>query len=448
MSHPGLEEECAALRAQVAELSARLAATAPAGDGPPREERAPDPEGELAVLRAAFRDLADAVIISDHEGRLVHCNDAATKMLGAGLAHLQPADWADTYHVFLPDGVTPFPSSEFPLQRALRGEITEGVGMLARSEALPEGVSLSVSGRPIRDKDGELLGAVVVFGDVGVRKRYEAERERRRNADAQRIAAEKDRLRLARILQGFLDNLDVVVWAIDDKGICTFHDGRGVESAGLTRGQLVGQNFFEIYSGDHLQRALAGNHVHVIDDGEGVIWEHWMVPVAEEDKRISGVIGMSVNVTEPHKAKLELEGKLALIQRQQEVILNLETPIIQVWDHVLTLPMVGVVDSRRAARVTDDLLAAVARTQSRFAILDLTGVEVVDTATAAHMLNILSAVRLLGAEGIITGIRPTVAQTMISLGLDLSRVRTLATLRDGLGFAIRQLGSKGARSPS
>ncbi|TKD06335.1 STAS domain-containing protein [Polyangium fumosum] len=445
MSHPGLEEECAALRAQVAELSARLATTVPAGDGPPREERTPDPGGELALLRAALRDLADGVVISDHEGTLVHCNEAAMKMMGPVLAHIQPADWAETYRVFRPDGVTPFPSSEFPLQRALRGETTEGVGMLARTHAVPEGVALSVSGRPIRGKDGELLGAVVVFGDVGERKRYEAERERRRQADAQRIVAEKERLRMARILQGLLDNLDVVVWAIDDKGTCTFHDGRGAESAGLQRGQLVGQNFFEIYSPHDLKRALTGTPVHVIDEGEGVIWEHWMIPV-EEDKRITGLIGMSVNVSEPHKAKLELEAKLALIQRQQEVILNLETPIIQVWDHILTLPMVGVVDSRRAARVTDDLLAAVARTQSRFAILDLTGVEVVDTATAAHMLNILSAVRLLGAEGIITGIRPTVAQTMISLGLDLSRVRTLATLRDGLGFAIRQLGSKGARA--
>jgi anti-anti-sigma regulatory factor len=148
---------------------------------------------------------------------------------------------------------------------------------------------------------------------------------------------------------------------------------------------------------------------------------------------------MSLNVTEAHQAKAELEAKLAVIQRQQEVIFNLETPIIQVWDEVLTLPMVGVVDSKRAARLTDDLLGRVTQTQARFAILDMTGVDVVDTGTAGHILNIIAAVRLLGAEGIITGIRPNVAQTMISLGLDLSRVRTLATLRDGLSFAIRRL---------
>ncbi|WP_282417836.1 PAS domain-containing protein [Polyangium sp. 15x6] len=438
---PGLEEECAALRARVVELEARLAATEAAGKDQHRAGSAPDAESELSLLRAALHTLADGVIVCDREGRLVYSNAAAEAMLGQATTDARPPDWSERYGLFLPDGVTPFPSSELPLSRAMRGEVTDRVEMFTRSEQHPEGVSMAVSGRPVRGKDGDLLGAVVVFCNIGERKRYEAERERRQRADARRTAAEKERLRMARLLQGLLDNLDVVVWAVDPKGICTFHEGRGVESAGLTRGQLVGQNFLDVYPSDHVARALAGNHIHVIDDGEEVIWEHWMVPVTEDDKRVSEVIGMSVNITEAHHAKKEIEAKLALIERQQEVILNLETPVIQVWDHVLTLPMVGVVDSRRAARVTDDLLAAVSRTQARFAILDLTGVEVVDTATAGHMLNILSAVRLLGAEGIITGIRPTVAQTMVSLGLDLTRVRTLATLRDGLSFAIRRLPS-------
>ncbi|WP_272423579.1 PAS domain-containing protein [Polyangium jinanense] len=441
MVHAGLEEECAALRARVVELEARLAASESAGKGQHRAGSAPDPESELSLLRAALHTLADGVILCDQEGRLVHFNAAAEAMLGQATTDANPSDLS-RYRLYLPDGVTPFPPSESPLARARRGEVTDSVEMFARSEQQPQGVSMAVSGRPIRDKDGELLGAVVVLCDIGERKRFAAERERRQRADAQRIAAEKERLRMARLLQGLLDNLDVVVWAVDPKGVCTFHDGRGSESASLTRGQLIGQNFLEIYPTDHVGRALAGNHIHVIDEGEGVIWEHWMVPVLEDDKRVSEVIGLSLNITEAHHAKKEIEAKLALIERQQEVIFNLETPVIQVWDHVLTLPMVGVVDSRRAARVTDDLLAAVSRTQARFAILDLTGVEVVDTATAGHMLNILSAVRLLGAEGIITGIRPTVAQTMVSLGLDLSRVRTLATLRDGLSFAIRRLPSR------
>jgi rsbT co-antagonist protein RsbR len=135
----------------------------------------------------------------------------------------------------------------------------------------------------------------------------------------------------------------------------------------------------------------------------------------------------------------EMQNKLDLIERQQEVIRNLETPIMELWERVVTLPMVGVVDSARAARVMDDLLAAVSRLGARFAILDLTGVDTVDTATAAHLLGLISALRLLGTEGIITGIRPTVAQTVVSLGLDLSRVVTCANLREGLRLCIRRM---------
>ena len=151
------------------------------------------------------------------------------------------------------------------------------------------------------------------------------------------------------------------------------------------------------------------------------------------------MIGVTLDKSDMKRATKELEARLELIERQQEVIRNLETPIIQVWDRVVTLPMVGIVDSRRAARVMDDLLAAVVRTQASFAILDLTGVDTVDTATAGHLFGLIRAIRLLGAEGIITGIRPTVAQTMVTLGLDLTHLSTCANLREGLKLCIRRM---------
>ncbi len=257
-------------------------------------------------------------------------------------------------------------------------------------------------------------------------------------------------LEMAHVLRVLLEHLEMVVWVIDETGTFTFHDGKALEQVGLTRGQFIGQNVFTLYgdSGvDGIRRALAGVASHDVTHAHGVDWENWQIPIRGEQGDVTGVVGLSLNVTDSIRTKDELTAKLALIERQQEVIQTLETPIIQVWDHVLTLPMVGVVDSRRAARVTDDLLAAVSRTQARFAILDLTGVDVVDTGTASHMMNIISAVRLLGAEGIITGIRPNVAQTIISLGVDLTRVRTLATLRDGLSLAIRKLTENGRSEP-
>ena len=107
---------------------------------------------------------------------------------------------------------------------------------------------------------------------------------------------------------------------------------------------------------------------------------------------------------------------------------------------MLTVPIVGVIDAVRASHLLEELLAAVLRARARFAILDLTGVDVVDTSAADHFFKILRAIELLGARCIITGIKPAVAQTMTSLGIDMSRVATMATLEDALQSCLRAMG--------
>lgn len=116
------------------------------------------------------------------------------------------------------------------------------------------------------------------------------------------------------------------------------------------------------------------------------------------------------------------------------------TPIIRVWDDVVTLPIVGVVDSVRASEMKEALLQSVARTGARFAIVDMTGVETVDTATADHIMRLMQGVQLLGAQGIITGIQPAVAQIMVSLGVDMGGVMTLRSLQEGLRYSLRKMG--------
>jgi rsbT co-antagonist protein RsbR len=138
----------------------------------------------------------------------------------------------------------------------------------------------------------------------------------------------------------------------------------------------------------------------------------------------------------------ELEDKLATIERQQHAISQLSSPIIQVWEGVLTVPIVGVLDATRAAHLLESLLDAVLRARARYAILDLTGVDFVDTSAADRFFKILTAVELLGAKCIVSGIKATVAQTMIALGIDMSRVETMATLEDALQSCLRGLGYK------
>ena len=129
-----------------------------------------------------------------------------------------------------------------------------------------------------------------------------------------------------------------------------------------------------------------------------------------------------------------------MISRQQAELLELSTPVVQLWDGVLALPLIGTLDSSRTQVVMQNLLDAIVKTRSDFAIIDITGVPVVDTLVAQHLLKTVAAARLMGAECLISGIRPQIAQTIIHLGVDLAGVVTKATLADAFAIALRKVG--------
>jgi rsbT co-antagonist protein RsbR len=129
-----------------------------------------------------------------------------------------------------------------------------------------------------------------------------------------------------------------------------------------------------------------------------------------------------------------------VISRQQQELLELSTPVVQLWDGILALPLIGTLDSARTQVVMQNLLDAIVKTRSDFAIIDITGVPVVDTLVAQHLLKTVAAARLMGAECMISGIRPQIAQTIIHLGVDLSDVITKATLADAFTLTLRRAG--------
>jgi rsbT co-antagonist protein RsbR len=135
-----------------------------------------------------------------------------------------------------------------------------------------------------------------------------------------------------------------------------------------------------------------------------------------------------------------LRARQDLITRQQQDMLELSTPVVKLWEGVLALPMIGTLDSSRTQVVMESLLERIVETGSDIAILDITGVPTVDTLTAQHLLKTVTAARLMGAECIISGIRPQIAQTIVHLGVDLGDVITKATLADAFKLALSRLG--------
>ena len=129
-----------------------------------------------------------------------------------------------------------------------------------------------------------------------------------------------------------------------------------------------------------------------------------------------------------------------IIARQQREMLELSTPVVKLWDGILALPMIGTLDSARTQQVMESLLDRIMETGSAVAILDITGVPTVDTLTAQHLIKTVTAARLMGAECIISGVRPQIAQAIVHLGVDLGDVTTKASLADAFAFALKRTG--------
>ena len=129
-----------------------------------------------------------------------------------------------------------------------------------------------------------------------------------------------------------------------------------------------------------------------------------------------------------------------VINRQQEEMLELSTPVVKLWDGILALPMIGTLDSARTQIVMELLLQRIVETGSEIAIIDITGVPTVDTLVAQHLLKTVTAIRLMGADCIISGVRPQIAQTIVHLGVDLQGITTKATLADALAVALKRIG--------
>ena len=141
-----------------------------------------------------------------------------------------------------------------------------------------------------------------------------------------------------------------------------------------------------------------------------------------------------------HTIKSYQKAREDVISRQQQELLELSTPVVKIWEGILALPMIGTLDSARTQIVMESLLQRIVETEAQIAIIDITGVPTVDTLVAQHLLKTVTAIRLMGADCIISGVRPQIAQTIVHLGVDLQGVTTKANLADALALALKRSG--------
>jgi PAS domain S-box-containing protein len=256
-----------------------------------------------------------------------------------------------------------------------------------------------------------------------------------------------------RLRENILDtiNLPMCVYRIDSPSEWRMaYVNRAAVPAGLPHDGGLGMLIEEIMPPDpvaklrrQLQRCIETDAPYTVEDtydvGTHVMWTRsTFAPMHDETGRISHLICYWDDITEQKRREQEERAEQEeIIRHQQATLAELSTPLLAISESTVVMPLVGAVDSRRVQQMMDALLSGVADSRASIVILDITGVSVVDTQVANAFIRASQAVRLLGAQVVLTGIRPEVAQTLVGLGVDLSTIITRSTLRDGITYALQ-----------
>ena len=252
-------------------------------------------------------------------------------------------------------------------------------------------------------------------------------------------------------LRAVIDHvLDGIITMTADRTVNSFNSA-AERIFGYDAAEVIGKNVKmlmpEPYHGEHdgyVESYLETGEAKIIGIGREVTGRRkdgstMPIDLAVTEMRVGRrrmFVGILRDITERKEAE-------ATIAAQSRAIMELSTPVLKVWDEVVLLPLIGSIDSHRANQIIENLLDAIVRTEARVAVIDVTGVPVIDTFVGKHLLKTVAAAEMLGAKVLLTGVSPEIAQTLIKAGVDLSMVRTCGPLRVGVAEALRLIG----RSP-
>lgn len=269
--------------------------------------------------------------------------------------------------------------------------------------------------------------------------------------EARDVTAEVALQRRQDLMRALADHLPLGIFAKGPDGRHLYANTAFAASLGRTPEEVVGIDDFALFEPEiaaDLRRndleIAAGGRVMTREDagvGPHVGRMYWTLkfPLLGDGGEVVAVCGIIQDITDrkqTEQAREELQA--AVIASQQTLLAELSSPLIPLADGVLAMPLIGTIDAARAEHIVEALLAGVSAQRARTVILDITGVRTIDTRVAAALLRAAGAVRLLGAEAVLTGIGPEVAQTLVGLGVELRGVTTLASLRAGIEYARRR----------
>ncbi len=250
------------------------------------------------------------------------------------------------------------------------------------------------------------------------------------------------------LLQLLVENVrDYAIILLDLDGRVLSWSPAAERLKGWTADEIVGQPFARFYTEEDVRRGkpqleleAAGTKGRFEDEGWRVrkdgsrFWASVVIaPLRDSEGKLRGYGKVTRDLTDRRAAEEKIR------QQAQEILEMATVPIVQVWEGIVLVPLIGTLDSQRTHQLMERLLQRVSETSSPVAVIDITGVPTIDTQTAQHLIETITAVRLLGADVVLTGVRPSIAQTLVHLSIDLANVITRSSLAAGLQHALKML---------
>jgi PAS domain S-box-containing protein len=369
-------------------------------------------EAHIRLLVDSITDYA--IITLDNTGLVTTWNKGAQRIQG-----FRPAEIIGRhFSCFYPQERIDAGYPEQALQIAATEGRCEDEGWRLRKDGSRFWANVIIT--PLRDEAGHLIG----FGKVT------------RDQSARRRASERFRL--------IVESAPNAIVMANEDGIIVLINSQTEQLFGYGRDELTGQSVDRLvperirrdhpsyragFFTDPKARPMgAGRDLYgVHKDGHEIPIEIGLNPLVTEEGPF--VIASIIDITARKQAE-------ATIARQAQEILEVSTPVVQVWEGVIAAPLIGTLDSQRTEQFMERLLQRIVETNSPVALVDITGVPMIDTQTAQHLIETVTAVRMLGAQVILTGVRPALAQTLVHLGIDLSHIVTRSSMSAGLQVAL------------
>ena len=360
--------------------------------------------------RSLIEASLDLLVTISPEGKVTDVNEATIQVTGVSREHLIGSDFSDYFTE--PD------KARAGYKKVLSEGLVKNYPLTIRHTS-GRMIDVLYNASVYRNEAGEVQGVFATARDITEIKKVEKARA------------------LAAIVES---SEDAIIGKGLDGTVLSWNSG-AERTYGYSAREMVGKSISILTPPDHpdevsgiLRRIGQGEYIEhyetirIRKDGQRIDVSLTISPIKDESGRITGASTIGRDITESKR-------KEETIRRQTQEILELSTPVIQVWQGVVVAPLIGTMDSARTQRFMERFLNAIVNTNSSVALVDITGVPTIDTQTAQHLIEAISSAQLLGTKVVLTGVRPAIAQTLVHLGIDLSEIDTRSSLSAGLRVA-------------